>query len=107
LAAAAAILPFFDRASRGAIVLGGVLLLLWLPRVRVPAPLHRVFGVLAAASLYIYLSHYELYRPLMGHLPRALIVGLALAAGVVTWQLVRATTRAAGRLKTVALALTS
>lgn len=93
------IVPFFEQLSRVAVVVGAILLLTWVPRVRVPAPLHRVFGAIAAASLYIYLTHFEVYRGPLGELPAPIVVAIAIAVGLLTWQLVRAVSRAAGRVR--------
>jgi hypothetical protein len=93
----AAILPFFDRLSRGLIVTGGVLILLWVRSVRVPAALGRVLAVVAAASLYIYVMHFELYRRLMFHVPKPVVVALAMALGIVTWFVVQVSASALTR----------
>ena len=76
---------FFGEPHREAIVLGGFLLMLWLPHVAMPRPLARAAGVLAGASLFIYLTHWQVYPPLedAGHpwlaLVASLTVGLAYA----------------------------
>jgi acyl-CoA synthetase (AMP-forming)/AMP-acid ligase II len=76
---------FFGQPHREVIVLGGFLLMLWVPHVAVPAPLARAAGVLAGASLFIYLTHWQVYPPLedAGHqwlaLVASLTVGIAYA----------------------------
>lgn len=75
---------FLDDPAREAVVLVGMLLLVWVPQVRLPRALARAVGLLAAASLYVYLVHWQVYphfeddRPLLGVL-------LSLAAGVAVW----------------------
>lgn len=81
---AVAVPGFLDDPARESVVLVGMLLLVWVPRVRVPRAASRVLGLLAAASLYVYLVHWQVYprfeddRPLLG-------VVLSLAAGVGAW----------------------
>lgn len=73
---------FFDSTSRTLVILGGVLALVWVPTVRVPAPLHRVIGVIGAASLYLYLVHFQVNTVLGIEQPLAKL-GIALIAGVI------------------------
>ncbi|MDQ3480168.1 MAG: non-ribosomal peptide synthetase, partial [Actinomycetota bacterium] len=49
----AAVPGFFDDAAREAVVAVGICLLIWVPTLRVPAPLTRSVSVLASSSLYI------------------------------------------------------
>jgi acyl-CoA synthetase (AMP-forming)/AMP-acid ligase II len=71
---------YFGDALREIMVLTGLLLLIWLPTVRWPAPLAVPVGVLAEASLYTYLTHFQVY-PLFGE-HRLLGVIASLAVGV-------------------------
>ena len=71
---------YFDSTRREALVLGGLLLLIWLPTIRCPSALTVVAGVLAEASLYTYLVHFQVYASVPGH--RAVGVIAALAVGV-------------------------
>jgi len=80
---------FFGDPQREAVVLGGLLLLLWLPGVRCPGPLRRVAGVLASSSLYIYLTHWQVYPHLEQDHPW-LAVAASLVVGVVAWRAVEA-----------------
>ena len=92
---------FFDDATRDAIVIAGMLALVWVTSVRVPTAAARVLAALAGASLYIYLVHGQVYPHLEHHIPWLATV-LSLLAGVVLWQLVERVTpavvRAARRL---------
>ena len=97
LLASMLVVGYFGQAHREAIVLGGFLLMLWQPHVRVPRPLARAAAVLAGASLFIYLTHWQVYPPLedAGHPWLALLASIAL--GVTYGWIVRPVHRAAGR----------
>lgn len=72
---------YFGEPSRERLILAGLLLLIWVPSVRVPALIAGVAAMLADASLFAYLLHWQVY-PLFGeHRPLALVASLA--AGVV------------------------
>ena len=85
---------FLDDGAREAVVLAGMLVLVWVPQLRLPRPVVRGLAVLAAASLHVYLVHWQVYpyfeddRPLLG-------VVLSLAAGVALWTLWTTAERAA------------
>ncbi|MGQ0837282.1 non-ribosomal peptide synthetase [Actinokineospora sp.] len=79
---------YFDDPVRDAIVGGGLLLVLLVPKIRLPGPVVRVGGLLAGASLYVYLTHYVVYLALLPHLPAWLVVVLTLAVGVLAWRAV-------------------
>ncbi|MDF3341615.1 AMP-binding protein [Mycolicibacterium septicum] len=73
---------YFNNSGRETLVLAGFALLIWLPALRSPAVVAAGCGILAEASLYIYLTHYQIY-PLFGDhrvigVLAALIVGIAL-----------------------------
>lgn len=78
---------FFGNTDREAVLAVGLLALAWLPTLPVPAALHRVLGVLASASLYVYLTHWLVYPPVAAVHP-ALAVVASVVAGVAYWQLV-------------------
>jgi hypothetical protein len=64
------------------LVLAGFLLLIWLPAIRCPVWLTVVAGTVAEASLYTYLTHYQVYplfeaHPLLG-VVAAIVVGILL-----------------------------
>jgi len=88
---------FFGEVHREVIVLGGFLLMLWCPRVPVTPVLARVAGVLASASLFIYLTHWQVYPPLedAGHQWLALVASLTV--GVAYAYVVRPLHQAVGR----------
>jgi acyl-CoA synthetase (AMP-forming)/AMP-acid ligase II len=73
---------YFGNTHREVLVLAGFLLLIWLPAIRCPAWLTVVAGTVAEASLYTYLTHYQVYplfdaNPLLGVIA-AIVVGVAL-----------------------------
>jgi acyl-CoA synthetase (AMP-forming)/AMP-acid ligase II len=88
LAVVATIPGFFGDAPREAVMIVGLVLLVWVTRLPSLGPLNRVAGVLAGGSLYIYLTHWQVYPHLMGVSPLlALLASLAvgvLYAAVVT-----------------------
>lgn len=87
--AIAGVAGFFGDPQREAVVAGGLLLLVWIAAVPVPRVVARVVGSLAAASLYIYLTHWQVYPYLEMKVPilavlSSLVVGLAYRQVVVT-----------------------
>jgi acyl-CoA synthetase (AMP-forming)/AMP-acid ligase II len=76
---------FFADPVREAVLGVGLLLVLLVPRVVVPRPAARLLGVLAAASLYVYLTHYAVYPELLPYLATGPVVVLSLAVGVAAW----------------------
>jgi len=76
---------FVGDQTRDLVVVLGMLALIWVSRVRLPALLARAVGVLAAASLWIYLVHWQVYPWLEFRMPLAATL-LSLAAGVLAWQ---------------------
>jgi acyl carrier protein len=77
---------YFDSTVRELMVMGGLLLLIWVPTIRCPSALTVVVGVMAEASLYSYLVHYQVYAMFDGH--PALGVLASLAVGVLLTYLV-------------------
>ena len=77
---------FFGDPLRDAVLLTGVLLLLWVPTIPVIRPLHRTVGMVAAASLYTYLTHIQVHHLVSDRSPLAGLL-LSLAVGQVVWRL--------------------
>ncbi|WP_434992068.1 AMP-binding protein [Arthrobacter sp. Ld5] len=77
---------FFDHPLREVTIIVGLLLITWVPALPVPSVLRRVTGWLAAASLYIYLTHWLVYPVLMPLGPVVAVVG-CLPVGVAYWAL--------------------
>jgi hypothetical protein len=95
--AAALTLGFFGQAHREVIVLGGFLLMLWVPHVPLPSWLARAAGVLAGASLFVYLTHWQVYPALedAGHQWLALVASITV--GIAYGRVVRPLHQAVGR----------
>lgn len=80
------LIGYFDEPSRHLMVLTGLALLIWVPAIRCPAGVAVVAGVIAEASLYVYLTHYQVY-PLFGShelvgVVAAIVVGVSVSAAV-------------------------
>jgi acyl-coenzyme A synthetase/AMP-(fatty) acid ligase/acyl carrier protein len=80
----AAVPGFFEDGQREMVVAVGMLLLVWVPHLRVPRMLVPALGVLAATSLYIYLTHWQVYPHLEDDYPllallASLLVGILFA----------------------------
>ncbi|MEV4788282.1 AMP-binding protein [Streptomyces tuirus] len=73
---------FQDQPLRTALVIAGLGLLIWVPVLPSLGPLSALAGVLASSSLYIYLTHYQLYPYLQEDFPlTALFASLVLGVG--------------------------
>ncbi|KUH85203.1 MULTISPECIES: AMP-binding protein [unclassified Mycobacterium] len=77
---AVALQGYFDSMTRELLVFGGLALMIWLPTIRCPAALTVVAGVLAEASLYTYLVHYQVYALFEGY--PAIGMAASLAVGI-------------------------
>lgn len=95
--AAALTVGFFGQPQREALVLGGFLMMLWLPHVSLPPWLARVAGVLAGASLFIYLTHWQVYPSLEDAGHQWLALAASLAVGIAYGRVVRPLRQAVGR----------
>jgi len=91
LLAVVATYGYFGDVRRESIVVGGLLLLVAARPVRLPPALVAPLSTLAGASLWIYLTHWQVYRPLedAGHPVWAVLASLVV--GVVAHELVRRT----------------
>lgn len=75
------VVPFFENPSRDLVIGVGLVLLVWVPGLRLPRPVASVASAVAAASLVIYLTHWQVYPPL-AQWPAVATLG-AVAAGIV------------------------
>ena len=82
---------------RPAYLVVGLLALIWLPQVRLPAVAAPLVGMLAASSLWIYLLHWRVYPAFEVSSPVAATV-LSLAVGVAAAEGVRRSGPAVSRL---------
>jgi acyl-CoA synthetase (AMP-forming)/AMP-acid ligase II len=85
LVAVVAVPGFFDDPHRELLVLAGLLALFWVPAVRLPHAVARAVAVLAAASMWIYLLHWQVYPWFEDSLPW-LATALGLGVGVAGWR---------------------
>jgi CBS domain containing-hemolysin-like protein len=76
---------FFGDPGREAVVIAGLLLLLWVPLVPVPRFLVRTLGIVASASLFVYLVHWQVYPFLEDEQP-VLATVASFAAGILAWR---------------------
>ncbi len=72
---------YFDSTLREGLVLAGLVLLIWVPAIRCPAALTAVAGIIAEASLYTYLTHYQVIE-LFDGMPKLLGVSASIVVGV-------------------------
>ena len=94
--AAVGCLGFFGDLQRELVVLAGMVLLACVPALRVPRRLAAACGVLAGASLAIYLTHWQVYPHLEVDHPWLATV-LSLAVGIAYAGAMRPAQRALGR----------
>ncbi|HSX66770.1 AMP-binding protein [Nocardioides sp.] len=85
LAAVGTVGFFLGEPGREAYIVLGIVALTWVRQVQVPDRVARTAGVLASASMWIYLVHWEVYPHLEHRIPLLATV-LSLAAGVLAWQ---------------------
>jgi acyl-CoA synthetase (AMP-forming)/AMP-acid ligase II len=76
---------YFTNPTRDAIVTAGLFAIVLLPTIALPRPAARVAGLIASASLAIYLTHYAIYPALLPHLPPLVVLLACLAAGAGAW----------------------
>jgi peptidoglycan/LPS O-acetylase OafA/YrhL len=89
-----AVMGFFDDPGRELVVLGGIVLLVWAPTLPTPRVAQRLIAPLAGASLYIYLTHFQVHPPLERLLGPAAAVAGSLLVGVAAWWSVETLTAA-------------
>lgn len=85
IAAVVAYWGFFGDPVREGLVVAGVCALIWLPQLRVPAALLPVLSVLAASSLFVYLTHWQVYPYLEVDHPFWATVA-SFAVGALVWR---------------------
>lgn len=96
--ALAATFGFLGDPGREAIVVAGALLLLWLPAVSLPRFVSPAIGVLAGSSMFVYLTHWQVYPPFEQSAP---LMGLLLSfvVGFVAWKAYGAATHGLRRVR--------
>lgn len=83
---------FFGDPLREAVVAVGVLMLLWCPSIRLPRWTVPVVAALAGASLFVYLTHWQVYPPFEQDAPWVGTI-LSLLIGVLAWRAYSAASR--------------
>jgi len=76
-----AIYGYFGNGLREGIVGIGMMLLIWMPALRCPTAVAAVAGIIAEGSLYIYLTHFQVY-PLFSNPAAEVIASLLAGAGL-------------------------
>ena len=75
----------------------GLLVLIWVPTVVLPAFLGRAAAVVASASLFVYLTHFVVYPPIMGT-SSVLAMAACVVVGVAYWRVWLRIESVAGRV---------
>lgn len=94
--AAVATFGFFGDPWREALVVAGIAVLVLVPTLRLPRLLVPVVSLVASSSLFVYLTHWQVYPHLEDHYP-VLATLASFAAGIAVWWVSRPATRALGR----------
>ena len=81
-----AIPGFFHRPEREWFIALGIIALIWFREVPIPRAALRVVAVVAAASMWIYISHFRVWPPLERNLPAGVAYVFTIAAGVAIWR---------------------
>jgi acyl-CoA synthetase (AMP-forming)/AMP-acid ligase II len=100
IAAAATIPGAHGNLPREVVMLGGLILLVWIPALPSLTVLNRTAGVLASASLYIYLTHWQVFPRLEGFSPLVRFAACIAAGVAIAWvvkEVSRQTRRALAR----------
>ena len=83
----AGLVGYCDDPVREATIAVGLLALVWLPTVPLPRAVIGVVGQMAGASLYVYLTHWQVYPHFEHRLPVAGLLA-SLLVGIAVWRLV-------------------
>jgi hypothetical protein len=86
---------FFGDPRRELLLVVAVAALAWIPSVRVPGRVASVLGVLAASSLFVYLTHWQVYPHLEDDFPLPATLA-SFAVGIAYWWLMRPLVRRLG-----------
>ncbi len=95
--AAVGTIGFFGDPWREAMIVAGIALLVHVSSVRVPRRLVAPLSVLASSSLFVYLTHWQVYPHLEDRFPLAATLA-SLGLGIGYWWLTRPLLRRVGRL---------
>lgn len=81
----AVVLDFFDYAPREWFIAIALLVLIWMRELPIPRPLVRPIGVIASASMWIYITHFTIWPRLADVMDERLAYVATLASGVAIW----------------------
>jgi hypothetical protein len=85
--AIAALPGYFGEPQREAFLVVTLLLLLWVPSIPVPRAATRAVGLVAGASLYIYLSHWQVFPTVREVAGKPAAVAASIIVGVLLWKM--------------------
>jgi acyl-CoA synthetase (AMP-forming)/AMP-acid ligase II len=88
---------WFGDPGRELVMVAGLLALIWIPSVRLPRPVARALTPLAAASLFIYLTHFLVYPPIRDAGHPWLSFAASIVVGMAVWMLWEWSARVARR----------
>jgi acyl-CoA synthetase (AMP-forming)/AMP-acid ligase II len=91
------LIGFFDESHRAVVVALALLSVVWVPTVRLPRVLVRPVAHVAAASLAIYLTHWQVFPPVRDALGGGPAYVASLGVGVLAWSVVSAAARVKAR----------
>jgi acyl-CoA synthetase (AMP-forming)/AMP-acid ligase II len=77
---------FFGRPEREWFIAVGIVLLIWRRDLPLPRAAIRPIAIVAAASMWIYVSHFRVFPPLARNLPDGAAYALTIVAGVAIWR---------------------
>jgi hypothetical protein len=78
---------FFAGTDRESFVAIAVITLVWARAIPLPRLAIAPVATIAAASMWIYISHFRIYPPLARELPVALALCLTIASGIAIWRI--------------------
>jgi acyl-coenzyme A synthetase/AMP-(fatty) acid ligase len=93
------LLGYFTDQWRNAVVFAGIAAVLFIPTVRLPRQLARPIGLIASASLYIYLTNYALIPAVPDAFGSLAATAAAALLGIAVWHTVEAATRASRAIR--------
>ena len=96
-----AVAGFFGQPHREAFIVVGLLALIWTRRVPIPRRAIVPLSALAAASMWILITHFQVWPELASRLPMGLAYPATILTGIAAWQVAEAAPRWVRRLGAV------
>ena len=97
--AAVTIVGFFDRPQRELFIVGCLVALVWFREITVPRLAVAPIALVSTSSLWIFITHFTVWPPLVRLLGRDAAYPIVIAAGVGAWLVARAMGEAARRVR--------